>query len=347
MRVSGHFFRASSSKKEAGRIQIAHGVASVSVDGRVVCEGVAIESVQNRRDIYLENGFLFTLTKVLSAEQERALFGRVARGISWLERFSPFKMFVLALLLIVFVFGLRQGLTFATPLAVSIFPHEWEEAIGRNTYETLNRTIFDETELPSSRVEHLRGEAAQLALENGFDSPEILFHKSDLLGANAVAFPGGPVVVTDGLVTLLESDELVLSVIAHEFAHIEQRHSLHQIVEVIGIAVIVSILFGANETLIEEASLAGAELWRSKKSRDFEREADLIAVEYLETAGLDGGDFSKAIEALTHHICSAVDVNSIDDCVEDTDSGWLSTHPTGAERLQYLSVSRASRGDNF
>ena len=58
--------------------------------------------------------------------------------------------------------------------------------------------------------------------------------RSEFFGANAFAFPGGPIVVTDDLVKLLDNDYLTLAVIAHELAHIDQRHSLHQIMEIIG-----------------------------------------------------------------------------------------------------------------
>ena len=77
------------------------------------------------------------------------------------------------------------------------------------------------------------------------------------MGANALAFPGGPVVVTDELVLLLQQDDLILSVIAHEFAHIQERHSLQHIVEMIGIGAMTSVMLGANDTLLEEASVVG------------------------------------------------------------------------------------------
>ena len=97
-----------------------------------------------------------------------------------------------------------------------------------------------------------------------------------MIGANALAFPGGPIVLTDDLIKLLENDNLILGVIAHEFVHIQKQHSLKQIIEIIGIAALSSIILGSNETLIEEASFVGINLWASKKSREFEKEADLL-----------------------------------------------------------------------
>ena len=179
-----------------------------------------------------------------------------------------------------------------------------------------------------------------MALKNGFEGSKVLFHNAEHIGANALAFPGGPIVVTDDLVYLLQHDDLILGVIAHEFAHVQQQHSLHQIIEIIGIAAIASVLFGSDDTLIEEASLVGINLWNSKKSRNFEKEADLLALEYMGNANLHGSAFGFAIEKLAHHYCADTFSQSKQDCIENTDSGWFSSHPSGAERLKYLDVRR-------
>ena len=146
----------------------------------------------------------------------------------------------------------------------------------QNTYEALKLAVFEDSELKEIRIKNLQEKASGIAISNGFESPQTFFHKSDLLGANALAFPGGPVVVTDELVLLLQQDDLILSVIAHEFAHIQERHSLQHIVEMIGIGAMTSVMLGANDTLLEEASVVALNIWSSKKSRNFEKQADLL-----------------------------------------------------------------------
>ena len=337
MRLTGHFFRALSSKKEQGEIEFVKRNVSIISDNVTICSKVNIQSIQSKKDIYLENGFLFTLDTPLTLKQEKLLSHKVIRSITWLEEFSFFRALILSLILIGALFVFRYSLTYITPLAVSFFPHNWEEAIGRNTYEALKKTVFSETDLSSLRVTRLRSKASQIALANGFESPEILFHKSSHIGANALAFPGGPIVVTDDLVLLLQRDDLILGVIAHEFAHVQQRHSLQQIIEVIGVTAIASILLGSDETLIEEASFVGTNLWASKKSREFEREADLLALKYMKNANLNISSFALAIKKLTSYFCATNVVEPLKNCLENTQSGWLSSHPSGAERLKYLS----------
>ncbi|MAI58666.1 MAG: hypothetical protein CML56_06765, partial [Rhodobacteraceae bacterium] len=70
MKATGHFFRELSSKKEVGEIEIINRKVSIITDQLKVCENVEIESIQSKQDIYLSNGFLFTLLEPLTQEQE-------------------------------------------------------------------------------------------------------------------------------------------------------------------------------------------------------------------------------------------------------------------------------------
>jgi len=336
VRLSGQVCKARSSKAENAVIELGDGKATIFVDGVPICKAIEIESIQAGKEIYLKNGFLFALETALTRAQEKPLLGRLERSVSWLENFSIGKAVLLSLLLLSALIMFRLMLTALTPLTVAIFPYEWEAAIGRNTYQTLEQTAFEESELSTVRIDRLRDKVVQLAAANGLQSPEILFHKSDLIGANALAFPGGPIVVTDDLVLLLQRDDLVLAVIAHELAHVAQRHSLHQLIEVIGVTAIASVLLGADETLIEEASLVGISVWANKKSRGFEREADLMALAYLERGKMKKSSFAEAIERLVTHFCKANHARTEQECLSDTQTGWFSSHPTGAERLAYL-----------
>ncbi len=325
-----------SAREKAGEIDLCGQTASIISDGVFVCQEVKIESIQNGKEIYLDNGYLFSLDQPLTAEQTRQASHWVSRGIAWLEAFSLWRVVVLSVVLIASLLVFRYALTIATPLVVSIFPHEWERTIGRNTYQTLEKTVLRDTKLSAERRQHLQFKAAELAEANGFEKPQLLFHDSRLIGANALAFPGGPVVVTDDLVLLLQRDDLILGVIAHEFAHVQQKHSLQQIVEIIGLAAISSVVFGADETLIEEASAVGLNLWASKKSRTFEMEADLLAVEYMKQADMEESAFGLAIKKLTTHYCAGEESQA--HCLEHSESSWFSSHPSGAERLDYLNV---------
>lgn len=339
MRFSGVFFATMTAKETPGEIELTPKSATIYSEELVVCSNITIQSIQNRKYIYLDNGFLFTLESSLSSEQNNFISDNLSRRIAWLENFSLSKAIFLSIVLVFFVFLFRFSLNFTIPFLVNVFPTTWEQKIGKNTYNALSNTVFEKSNLSRSRIERLREKAADLAKKNGFESHQILFHDSDLIEANAFAFPGGPIVVMDDLVILLQSDELILSVIAHEFAHIEERHSLHQIIEVVGVAAVASLVLGSDDTLLEEASVIGINVLANKNSKVFEKQADLLAQQYLHKAGVKQSTFVNAIKKLTEHYCSKTTAQSDRLCIEQTNSSWLSTHPSGAERIEYLSHS--------
>ncbi len=336
MKKYGIFFRPTSSKYEDGEIKFNKKSASITSNDKIICYKILIDSIQNKKDIYLKNGYMFSLRTSLTYEEESYLLSKRKMIIPWLEQFSFAKAMILSGLLISFVILFRYFYFFTTPLIISSFPKNWEKTIGNNIYVSLKKTIFKNTELSKDTIIRLREKSYKIAKANCFNSPKILFHKSSLIGANALAFPGGPVVLTDDLVKLLGNDDLILGIIAHEFVHVQKQHSLRQIIEIIGIATLSSIILGSNETLIEEASFIGINLWASKKSRDFEKEADLLALKYLEKANIDKSSLGLALKKLIIHFCNSSKNNNTENCFNDSKHGWFSSHPSGEERLKYL-----------
>ena len=337
MQLDGELFRPRASASERASLVVEGGRADIFVAQEPVGKHVEIETVQGGRSVFLKNGMLFVADGELDAGQLQLLETRARSTLRWLERFTFKRAVLFSLLLVAAVFAYRAALYAVNHAAVAVFPVEWEQAIGRNVYRTLGAAIFAETELPAAQRRRLLERAAQLVRHSAVPHDlDILFHRSDALGANALAFAGGPVVVTDGLVQLLDSDELTLAVIAHELAHVERRHSLQQIVHVLGATVVASVLLGSDNSLIEEASLVGIDLWALKNSRDFEREADLVALEIMDRAGLSRRHFAAAIAKLAGQQCGHAHGPAADACMMDAEKSWLSSHPANAERLRYL-----------
>ena len=101
MKAAGHFFRVLSSKKEVGEISIQKQTASITSGEQQICQNVKIDSIQGRKNIYLSNGFLFTLLEPLTTEQENFHLNQYGKLIKWLEIFSFRKaVFLSAILLI-------------------------------------------------------------------------------------------------------------------------------------------------------------------------------------------------------------------------------------------------------
>jgi Zn-dependent protease with chaperone function len=154
----------------------------------------------------------------------------------------------------------------------------------------------------------------------------IVFRDGKIVGANALTLPGGVIVVTDQLVSLLDPEETD-AVLAHELGHVHYRHGTRLVLSNSAHALVVMAVFGDASAVAGAAALAPTVFLNAGYSRDFEREADSFAFDLLRKTGATPFNFSSALRALeenykTKHPNGARGV------------GYLSTHPDTAERIQ-------------
>jgi predicted Zn-dependent protease len=151
---------------------------------------------------------------------------------------------------------------------------------------------------------------------------------------NAFALPGGFIGVHTGLLTAAENESEVASVLAHEVAHVTQRH----IARLIGaqqqmqlpsmIALAAAILIGASRPDLAAGAAAAAQAsmvqTQLSYTRDFEREADRVGFQTLAAAGFDVHAMPGFFEKMQRQSRLA------DDGVVPS---YLRTHPMTTERI--------------
>ncbi|HEY8947101.1 MAG TPA: M48 family metallopeptidase, partial [Polyangiaceae bacterium] len=98
--------------------------------------------------------------------------------------------------------------------------------------------------------------------------------------ANAFAFPGGTVVVTDGLLEKCSSDE-VTAILAHEIGHIEHRHALRQSFRSSALSVLLGVLSSEMNSVSVATAGIPSRIAQTRYSRAFEEEADDFAIALL------------------------------------------------------------------
>ncbi len=109
---------------------------------------------------------------------------------------------------------------------------------------------------------------------------------------NAYAFPGGTIAVTRGLLLEMQDESQLAALLGHEIGHVTARHSAAAMSTATATQLGI-LLVGVAATLYDEdyGDLAlglggvGAFLFLAKYSRDNEREADKLAIEYMTRAG--------------------------------------------------------------
>jgi predicted Zn-dependent protease len=147
------------------------------------------------------------------------------------------------------------------------------------------------------------------------------------LDADAVSAwtDGESVWITRGMMRFLKSDDELALVLAHEMAHAYQGHIAYvrakQVIETALGAVIDMFAPGSGRAAVLLMDLAS-----KKFDRDQEREADLYSIVWAHKAGFD----VSVVRDLWRRM--AIEVP------ESIESGFLSSHPSSAERL--LSLER-------
>ena len=163
----------------------------------------------------------------------------------------------------------------------------------------------------------------------------------DSEGVNAFAAPGGYIVITLGLYNLLDNEAQLAGVLAHEIAHVVQRHHLKALQKTmkrefwtdLGVRVV-----GDEEKRekLKKMINSGVQLYANGLDRKYEYDADLRGVVLAARAGYDP---YALLDVLTT-------IDSIDPAANEV-AVLMKTHPPTAKRLDELARSMDGRLDEY
>lgn len=149
---------------------------------------------------------------------------------------------------------------------------------------------------------------------------------------NAFVMPGGHIFVTSGLLDVVDSENGLAMVVAHEMAHQYHRHPLRSLGRGVVVSLALAAISGADGSDLAQWFVGStAVLTQLNFSRDQEREADATGLELLlRHYGHSGGaaEFFTAVQALP---------------MADAEPPlFLSTHPGIDERIEMLRASASN-----
>jgi beta-barrel assembly-enhancing protease len=146
---------------------------------------------------------------------------------------------------------------------------------------------------------------------------------------NAYAFPGGSIAATRGILMELRNEAELSALLGHEMGHVNARHTAEQMSKgmltnalIGGIATIAGTQSSGLGNLASQLGMFGAGALLAHYSRDNERQADALGLEYMVKAGYNPNGFVGLMDMLrstSQHEPSAIEL-------------MFSTHPMSDER---------------
>ena len=328
-----------------GRYFDGHGSRCHDVEVRIHAGGVAIQSASIGRDypagtfsasersasrpriLQFDDGSRCELPATPALDQALV---RLGVGDGWVARL-PRRRRVLLLSTVLLIGGLVSatiwGIPAAAGLAAKWTPPAVLQSLDRETLAVLDARLFEPSELPVARQHAFRSALKRLVdadATGGLPSDPVTLHfrRSPALGPNALALPGGTIVLLDELVELA-SDEGVVAVLAHELGHVRGRHGLDISYRSAAVAGLAAWLFGDISALVAVVPTA---LLQAHFSREMEREADRFALVRLAQTGGEPGALPAVLGQLYRSRREA----------QVTGSTYLDSHPAPQERLNEL-----------
>jgi predicted Zn-dependent protease len=144
---------------------------------------------------------------------------------------------------------------------------------------------------------------------------------------NAFAVPGGQIFFTTGMLELTSDPEELAGIMAHEIAHVTQRHGLRKLVSSAGPMILLAALFGSDGGLLATLGQGSAYLLQQRFSRDFEREADLAGWRNMVAANIDPRGMTRLMAKLQKFEQGQTGGG-------DTSLSILGSHPPTQERVE-------------
>jgi predicted Zn-dependent protease len=243
-------------------------------------------------------------------------------------------------------------------------PTKWEEKLGQDYFQTLFKKSIKEPDPQTRKALDVISKRLLSAVPDQPYQFRIHIHPSKMV--NALALPGGTIVVFQGLINATETPEELAGVLAHEFQHVLKRHSTRNIVRSEAIKLFGLIISGNSESMTNVILQAGSVLEHLRYSRQLETQADAEGMKMILATHVDPQGMIRVFEKLEeaqHQQMKSKKKNKKDADPEKKDSAksdsketdkevkgsdkkggiappewsqYLSTHPEGSDRVEVL-----------
>ena len=267
----------------------------------------------------------------------RSVLEIAPKSFSSRENESKFnwKLYSVGILVLIFsayVF-IKTVPSFLADQMVEKIPIEWEVTVGQSILKML--PVAQKPDPEVLKVLQDTGDFLKQSLPgNPYDLKVYILPVEQV---NALALPGGPIVIFEGLIDKAESPEELAGVLAHEIQHILLRHSTRGILRNLAKSMLVTLFLGDVNSVMEGIVQLAGQLETLGLSREMEAEADQKGMELILAANIDPHGMIRIFKKLMKENFSQKKLPKGKPVSEENDlSSYFSTHPSSQNRLARL-----------
>ena len=267
----------------------------------------------------------------------RSVLEIAPKSFSSRENESKFnwKLYSVGILVLIFsayVF-IKTVPSFLADQMVEKIPIEWEVTVGQSILKML-----PVAQKPDPEVLKVLQDTVDFLKQSLPGNPyELKVYVLPVEQVNALALPGGPIVIFEGLIDKAESPEELAGVLAHEIQHILLRHSTRGILRNLAKSMLVTLFLGDVNSVMEGIVQLAGQLETLGLSREMEAEADQKGMELILAANIDPHGMIRIFKKLMQEDFSQKKLPKGKPVSEENDiSSYFSTHPSSQNRLARL-----------
>jgi len=273
--------------------------------------------------LLLPSSIFLKRIKEISPEKKKR-FRPPARRKSWVWVVILSAAGVLGMTASLYLWGIPAMTSWMAPY----IPVSWEERLGRSVVDTIapvEKRCEDSAQ--SKKFQEILNALGSSVPHSPYKFRVMVVNSP---AVNALAAPGGSIVIFRGLLEKTTTPEELAGVLAHEMQHILQRHATRALLQHVSMKILLAAAVGDARGL--SYGLEGAQtLGMLRYSRQKEEEADREAVKMLIASGIDPRGILTFFETVQKESKKSLKLPS-----------YLSTHPDLEERMQRLKTLTAN-----
>ncbi|MDR2173146.1 MAG: M48 family metallopeptidase [Burkholderiales bacterium] len=233
----------------------------------------------------------------------------------------------LAVVLVVFCVVLVVAVVYGMRFFAPYIPFRYEVSFAEGIAQKLDK------DTPSASRQYLQNLADSLAAHMALsDGMSVTVHISSSKTPNAIATLGGHIVVTQGLLDLVDSENALAMVLAHEIGHVKHRDPIIGAGSAVVVSIVMGMIFGSTDSsIISDTSslLAQLSFSRSQENAADQAALDALSLHYGHTHGAETF-FKKILERYQD---------------DDALSEFLASHPSTSKRLARIEITHAGNSN--